>query len=441
MPDTNNPKNQREKKDSAASKLLARRNATLGLHSPLFYDEPIALVSAEGVWVTDADGRTYLDAYNNVPHVGHCNPAVIEAMCTQASRLNIHTRYLNNQVVDYAEELLATFPAYLDKVSFTNSGSEANDLAFRIANQRTGRTGIIVSDFSYHGNTSTLADATTALPTRNGLSSNVRAIRVPDLDAADQSRSSAQQFKKGIRQLDAAIESLNDEGFGVSAVLFDPLFSTEGLCRLPEGYLRAVQQRIHAAGGLVIADEVQSGFGRTGEAMWGFELFGLSPDLVTLGKPMGNGHPIGAVVTSAELLDEFGAVNLYFNTFAGNPVSAAAGRAVLQVMKEEELQANAHGTGGFLKDELEKLVADFDFAGSVKGRGLFVGIELLPDPGTGMSAWSVTKKLVENMKQNNILISKVGRHETVLKMRPPLVFNKSHAEQLIDGLKAAFQNM
>ena len=441
MPDTHNTRSRPEQEGSSESGLLARRLKTLGIHSPLFYDEPIALASAEGVWATDVHGRTYLDAYNNVPHVGHCNPVVIEAIRAQASQLNIHTRYLNGQVIDYAEELVATFGEGLEKVSFTNSGSEANDLAFRIANQRTGKTGIIVSDFSYHGNTSLLADVTTALPTRNGLSANVRAIRIPDLDAAGNELSSALLFENGIRELDAVIESLNIEGFGVSAFLFDPLFSTEGLCRLPDGYLQAVQERIHAAGGLVISDEVQSGFGRTGEAMWGYELFGLSPDLVTMGKPMGNGHPIGGVVTSAELLDEFGATNLYFNTFAGNPVSAAAGRAVLQVMKDEDLMANAQSTGNVLEYGLEKLAAGFEFTGAVKGRGLFFGIEMLPDPKSGLSAHAVTKKLVENMKDNNILISKVGRHETVLKMRPPLVFNKSHAEQLLDGLEAALNRI
>lgn len=441
MPDTHKQNPGLKQSENSAAGLLARRLKTLGVHSPLFYDEPIALVSAEGVWVTDVQGRTYLDAYNNVPHVGHCNPVVVEAIRAQASQLNIHTRYLNSHVIDYAEELVATFGEGLEKVSFTNSGSEANDLAFRIANQRTGNTGIIVSDFSYHGNTSLLADVTTALPTRNGLSANVRAIRIPDLDGAGNRRSSAQLFENGIRELDAAIESLNSEGFGVSAFLFDPLFSTEGLCRLPDGYLLAVQKRIHAAGGLVISDEVQSGFGRTGEAMWGYELHGLSPDLVTLGKPMGNGHPIGGVVTSAELLDEFGAANLYFNTFAGNPVSAAAGRAVLQVMKDEDLVATTESTGKVLKDGLEKLAARFQFTGAVKGRGLFLGIELLPDPTSGLSAPAVTKKLVESMKDNNILISKVGRHETVLKIRPPLVFNKSHAEHLLEGLAAALHSI
>jgi 4-aminobutyrate aminotransferase-like enzyme len=441
MPDTHTPSSRPEQGESSASGLLARRLKTLGVHSPLFYDEPIALVSAEGVWLTDIHGRTYLDAYNNVPHVGHCNPVVVEAIRAQASQLNIHTRYLNSQVIDYAEELVATFGEGLDKVSFTNSGSEANDLAFRIANQRTGHTGIIVSDFSYHGNTSLLADVTTALPTRKGLSANVRAIRIPDLDAAGNELAPEQLLEKGLRELEAAIDALNSEGYGVSAFLFDPLFSTEGLCRLPDGYLQAVQQRIHAAGGLVISDEVQSGFGRTGEAMWGYELFGLSPDLVTMGKPMGNGHPIGGVVTRAELLDGFGAANLYFNTFAGNPVSAAAGRAVLQVMKDEDLVANAQSTGNVLKDGLEKLAAGFDFVSAVRGRGLFFGIELLPDPTSGLSAQTVTKKLVESMKENNILISRVGRHETVLKMRPPLVFNKSHAEQLLEGLEAALRSI
>ncbi|MFT4219454.1 MAG: aminotransferase class III-fold pyridoxal phosphate-dependent enzyme, partial [Microbacterium sp.] len=331
--------------------LIERRNRTLGPYSPLFYAKPLHAVSASGVWITSADGERYLDAYNNVPVVGHGNPRVIDAAARQWATLNVHTRYLNERVVEYAERLLATFDDGLDRVFFTNSGSESNELALRIARQLTGSAGVLVSDFSYHGNTRSLAELTTGMQVKEPFGDHVRAIRIPDAtgDAADAA------VATGLAEVDEAIASLREAGHGLSVVLFDPSFSTEGLCDVPPAYISGLVERVRAAGGLVIADEVQSGFGRVGDAMWGHQAIGVRPDLVTLGKPMGNGHPLSAVVTSERVLEAFGSQNTFFNTFAGNPVSSAVGIAVLDEIQERGLVARAAELGRLARARLAPL--------------------------------------------------------------------------------------
>ncbi|MDT2008110.1 aminotransferase class III-fold pyridoxal phosphate-dependent enzyme [Rhodococcus opacus] len=413
-----------------ADPLLARRSATLGPHAMLFYTSPLHVVSGTGVWLRDVDGEDYLDAYNNVPHVGHCHPRVVDAVHTQLGRLNIHTRYLNERIVDYAESLLATFEPGLNRVFFTNSGSESNELAIRIARQHTGHTGLIVSDFSYHGNTIALAELTTGLTVKEPLGSHVRAVRVPDLAGPLTEAQRAGELATALAEVEDAIASLTAAGHGVCAALFDPLFSTEGLPWVPREYIQGVTRLVRAAGGLVIADEVQSGFGRVGSSMWGYQMYDVTPDLVTLGKPMGNGHPVGAVVTTTPLSDEFGANNLYFNTFAGNPVSAAAATAVLETIEDEQLLANARAVGDYVRGLLQPLVDRHDFLVGVRGRGLFFGLEV----GTSVPRPDLAKEIVERMRTKKVLISKVGRDENVLKMRPPLVFSTAHADLLVERL-------
>jgi betaine-aldehyde dehydrogenase len=420
-----------------ARTLMARRTAVLGWHSPTFYAEPLHVVSGHGVWLRGTDGVDYLDAYNNVPHVGHCNPAVVRAIAEQAAQLNVHTRYLHESVVEYAEALLATFDSYLAKVLFTNSGSESNELALRIARQHTGNTGIVVTDFSYHGNTTSLAQVTTGLPVKERLGAHVRALRVPDLDTDD--RPSEIVLNEALDQAAAALASLKTAGHGVAAFLFDPLFSTEGLLRTPPGYVEAVAAMVRAAGGLVIADEVQSGLGRPGSHFWGHELFDVGPELVTLGKPLGNGHPVGGVVTTTDLLEEFGSANLYFNTFAGNPVSAAAGLAVLREMAGRELQRNALDVGGHARELLDKLVGHRPHVKAVRGTGLFFGLEFVDldgRPGAEQAKW-----VVEDMRRRGVLISKVGRHDNVLKIRPPMIFEPEHVDLLVDRLTASLDDL
>ncbi|MBY4214135.1 aminotransferase class III-fold pyridoxal phosphate-dependent enzyme [Rhodococcus fascians] len=418
--------------------LLERRYHTLGSNSPLFYDEPIEFVRASGVRITDANGIEYLDGYNNVPHVGHAHPAVVDAIGSQAATLNIHTRYLNNRVVDYAEDLLSTFDAPLDRIMFTNSGSESNDVAFRIADQRSGHRGVLISDWSYHGHTRALAEATTGLRAVEALGDHVRAIRIPDLDGHDVGQPEELVSNNALAEVDRAIESLVAAGHGVSLVLIDSLFSTEGLNRVPAGYVSGLAERVRRAGGLVIGDEVQSGFGRVGDKFWGYQMHGIVPDLVTMGKPMANGHPMGGVVLSHDLLDEFSTANMYFNTFGGNPVSAAAGHAVLKVLRDEGLVERAEQTGAFIRSVLEELRGGHSFMGPIKGRGLFFGFEVFDGPAgdpTSRPSAARTKHLVEEMKKRRVLISKIGRHDTVLKMRPPMAFTQEDAHVLLDALR------
>jgi 4-aminobutyrate aminotransferase-like enzyme len=412
--------------------LLARRAATIGRRSPLFYETPLEFVRGSGVWLVEASGRRFLDAYNNVPHVGHCHPRVVEALCTQAAELNVHTRYLNERVLQYAEELLDTFGGGLDRIFFVNSGSEANELALRLARQRTGATGVLVTDSSYHGNTTALAELTTGLTVAEPLGAHVRALRVPDLDQPGTDEQQA--LRDGLAAVDHAIASLQEAGHGVSAVLFDPLFSSEGLPRLPAGYVEGLCRRVQAAGGLVVSDEVQSGFGRCGTVMWGHQLFDIAPDLVTMGKPMGNGHPMGGVVTSEELLDDFGRRNTYFNTFAGNPVSSAVGLAVLHVMRDEGLMARAARVGAGLREELSRLAEASQDVGAVKGGGLYLGLSFVEPDDPARADASAAKAVVEGMVARDVLISRIGPAENVLKIRPPLAFDDEHAEILVDRL-------
>lgn len=418
--------------------LLERRFATIGRHSPLFYQEPVHLVSGSGVWLTDVTGRRFLDAYNNVPHVGHAHPRIVEALRAQAATLNIHTRYLNERVVEYAEALLARFEPELDRVLFANSGSEANELAFRIARQHTGATGILVTDFSYHGNTTLLAGATTGLRTYEGLAPHVRSFHVPDLDSAEHAdRAPADVRDEALADVDRAIADLVAEGFGVAAVILESIFSTEGLPRVPEGFVEGIAARVRAAGGLVIGDEVQAGLGRTGTHFWGYQRYDLVPDFVTLGKPLGNGHPLAAVVTTDALLEEFGSRNEFFNTFAGNPVSSAVGHEVLRVLDDEELVPRAARLGSLIHAELTALTDRDERLGPVKGDGLFFGFGVFEDAAHTRPDAPTTKRIVEAVKARDVLLSKIGPTDSVLKIRPPLALQDEHLPVLLDAIRGA----
>lgn len=425
-----------------ASDLLARRFATLGRHSPLFYDTPIHLVSGSGVWLTDAEGRRYLDAYNNVPHVGHAHPRVVEAARTQSALLNIHTRYLNERVVQYAEELLNRFEPGLERILFTNSGSEANELAFRIARQHTGARGTLVTDYSYHGNTTLLAEITTGLQTHEGLAPHVRAFPVPDLDAAENADRSPDDVRdEALASVDRAIDDLASNGFDMAAVIFESIFSTEGLPRVPSGFVEGVADRVRAAGGLVIADEVQAGLGRTGSHFWGYERYDLSPDLVTLGKPLGNGHPLAGVVTTRALLDEFGSRNEFFNTFAGNPVSSAVGEEVLSIIDEEQLVSRSARLGGLIRADLGVLTENHERLGPVKGDGLFFGFSVFGDADHRVPDAARTKRIVEQVKAHGVLLSRIGPTGSVLKIRPPLALLDEHLPVLLGAIRDSVESV
>jgi 4-aminobutyrate aminotransferase-like enzyme len=412
--------------------LLQRRHQVMGDASPLFYDEPLELVKGEGVWLIDAAGKRYLDCYNNVPCVGHCHPKVVAAMAEQAATLNIHTRYLNERVVRYAESLTATFAEPLDSLMFTCTGSEANELALRMARFATGNTGVIVSDYNYHGNTTSLAAVTTALPSSEPFSTHARAVPIPCLYHAD--GTPEQVADRYVAKVAEAIAELQAAGVGLAAMLIDTLFANEGIPRLPAGYLERVAKLVREAGGLLITDEVQSGFARTGDHMWGHQSHPLVPDIVTLGKPMGNGFPLAGVVTNRKRVETFGRSNMYFNTFGGSPVAAAVGQAVLDVIAEEDLQGNARRQGAKLSAELHRLAERHSIIGDVRGQGLFFAVELVRDRTSREPAGLEARRIVNSMCQRGVLISKIGGDDNILKIRPPLVFEAEHGEHFIATL-------
>lgn len=412
--------------------MIARRSRLLGPAYRLFYEQPVQFVRGEGVWLHDAAGHRYLDAYNNVASVGHCHPRVVEAIARQAAVLNTHTRYLHESVLDYAEKLLATFPAEIGHVMFTCTGSEANDLALRVARTCTGGTGFIVTANAYHGVTSALTELSPSLGLPLPEGSHARLVPAPNSTANDP----GEIFASHVRD---ALDDMAKHGIRPAGLLIDTIFSSDGVFADPPGFLQPAVEAIRNAGGLFIADEVQPGFGRSGERMWGFARHGLVPDLVTMGKPMGNGHPIAGMAARPELLAEFGRRSRYFNTFGGNPVSAAAGIAVLEVIESEGLMANAQRTGSYLIGLLRQLAKKHPLIASVRGAGLFVGVDLRHGGGSGTPATAEAAGIVNRMRERHVLISSSGPDGNVLKIRPPLVFGREHADMLVERLDQAMQ--
>ena len=421
--------------------LLARRYRLLGKHSPLFYDKPLHLVRGKGVWLFDANGKRYLDAYNNVPVVGHCNPQVLEALTRQASTLNIHTRYLHDNIVNYAERLTATFDDTLSMAMFACTGSEANEIALRMARHCTGGMGIIVTDFAYHGNTTAVAELGTGFMPEASNAKNVRAIPIPDSYRGLhglQGTALAQAYADEVQQ---AIDSFAAAGIQLAGILVCPEFANEGLLNVPPGFMEMAVERVRRAGGLYIADEVQGGFARTGTHMWSHQWDQVTPDIVTLGKPMGNGHPISGVIARAELINEFGRTAMYFNTFGGNPVSCAVGLAVLNEIEHNNLLEQVTQVGSYVASGLRKLQEKYELIGEVRDRGLFFGLELVTDRQSKEPAGAEAKRLVNAMRDRGVLISKIGRFDNILKIRPPLVFNREHGDFLLATLDDALASL
>jgi len=415
---------------TATEPLLARRERLLGRNMALFYEEPVHLVKGEGVWLWDADGRRYLDCYNNVPHVGHCHPRVVEAICRQAATLNTHTRYLHGTILDYVERLTATFDASLDTAILTCTGSEANDVALRMAQAVTGRTGVIATDFTYHGNTTAVSQLSTRMPPVGGYGGHVRHVPAPD-SYRPPAGVSGEAFAAAV---EAAIASLRESPFGFSALIVDPFFANEGFPDLPGNFLAPAVAAVRKAGGLVIADEVQPGFGRTGTHLWGHQRAGIVPDIVTLGKPMGNGHPVGGVVAGSDTLNAFRKAFRYFNTFGGNPVSCAAALAVLDVLEEERLQENALHVGAHARLGLERLAEKHALIGNVRGSGLFFGAELVLDRQEKTPAAEIATRVVEGMRARGVLMGKLGIHRNATKIRPPMPFTRENADLMLSAL-------
>lgn len=419
---------------SADNELLARRFKVLGSHSPLFYEEPLHLVRGEGVWLWDAAGRRYLDVYNNVPHVGHCHPRVVEAIAAQAQTLNIHTRYLHDNVVEYAERLTAKFDSSLSMAMLACTGSEANEVALRMARHCTGGQGIIVTDFAYHGNTEAVAELGTGFMPEAKTTRRVRSFPIPDSYNTPNGVTAENLAEHYAQSVKDAIDAFAADGIKFAGLLICPDFANEGLLNVPEGFIRKALAHVRAAGGLYIADEVQGGFGRTGHHWWSHEAYGEVPDIVTLGKPMGNGHPISGVVARADLIEAFGDWAMYFNTFGGNPVSCAAALAVLDVLEQENLLQNAVTTGAYVAKGLRQLQEKYALIGDVRDKGMFFAVELVTDRAKKTPATEQTARLVNDMRQQGVLISRIGRHDNVLKMRPPMPFNREHADLLLATL-------
>ena len=414
--------------------LMARREAVLGPNVPTFFENPVHLVKGEGVWVWDADGRKYLDCYNNVPHVGHCHPNVVAAIAAQAAILNTHTRYLHDGIIDYAERLTAKFQPQLNQVIMVCSGSEANDIALRMAQAITGKTGIISTDNTYHGNTMAVSQLSSRKPPIGGYAANIRHVTAPDT-LRPVGGNTAGQAEAFAREIQIAIDDLEASGHGFSGFLFCPTFANEGLPNLPQDFMQPAAKVIHAAGGILIADEVQPGFGRSGDTWWGHNWLGLSPDVVTLGKPMANGHPVAAVVARAEVMAAFRNAFGYFNTFGGNPVSCAAAAATLDVIENENLVANAKTIGVEFLQNLHGL--DHTSIASTRGRGLFIALELETD---GVADEALAAHVVEYARNNGMLMGRTGRNRNVLKLRPPMPFSAENATLATEILNRAFQN-
>jgi 4-aminobutyrate aminotransferase-like enzyme len=412
--------------------LIARRERVLGPAYRLFYEHPVHFVRGEGVWLYDEKGQPYLDVYNNVASVGHANPAVVEAISRQSAILNTHTRYLHETILDYAEALTASFPRELSQIMFTCTGSEANDLAVRIARQFTGGTGIIVTSHAYHGVTSAVSEFSPSLGGFVNLGANVRTVAAPQpIEGA--SDEVGRQFAVGVQ---AAVDDLKRHGIKPAMLIVDTIFSSDGVYANPPGFLKPAVEVIRRAGGIFVADEVQPGFGRTGDAMWGFQRHDIVPDLVTIGKPMGNGYPIAALIAKPEIIADFGKNARYFNTFAGGPVAAAAGQAVLDYIKQNNLVSHAKTVGEYLLGQLEGLRADFHNLGEVRGAGLFIGLDIVEDQETGTPAPDTAVRIVNGLRDRHVLISATGPAANVLKIRPPLVFSRDNADSFIAALRA-----
>ena len=423
--------------DPAVMRLVNRRKRTFGPTSMLFYERPLNLVKGEGVWLHDADGTRYLDAYNNVPSVGHCHLRVVEAVSKQMSTLNVHTRYLYDNIYTYAERLLATMPEAVSNVVFTCTGSESVDLALRIARAVTGGTGFIVTENAYHGNTSAVTEISPSSASSQPRPPYVFLVRAPDTYRQAASEA-GQRLSHDVR---AAIAGMRDRGIRLAGFIADSIFSSDGVFPGEPGFMADAIADIREAGGIYIADEVQPGFGRTGEKMWGFDRHDLVPDMVVMGKPMGNGFPMGGLAVKPALLTEFGSNSGYFNTFGGNPVAAAAGLAVLDVLRSEGLQLNAFETGAYLRSELRIAGTSGERVGDVRGVGLYTGVEIVKDRNSREPDRAAAERIVNELRLRNVLIGTAGKHGNVLKIRPPLCFAREHADMFLEAFSGALASI
>lgn len=417
--------------------ILAIRKEHLGPSLSISYRRPLKIVRGYMQYLYDETGLAYLDAVNNVPHVGHCHPQVVKAGQQQMAVLNTNTRYLHDNLVHYAQRLCSLLPEPLRVCFFVCSGSEANDLALRLARTYTGQKDVVIVDGAYHGNLSSLIEISPYKfdgPGGSGAPPHVHKVIMPDPYRGPYRRDDPQAGLKYAQHVGQAVSRVRQQGRGVAAFFCESILSCGGQIVLPDHYLKEAYRYVREAGGLCVADEVQVGFGRTGTHFWAFETQEVMPDILTLGKPIGNGHPLAAVVTTPEIAAVFNNGMEYFNTFGGNPVSCAIGLAVLDVIETEQLQANALRVGQRLKAGLEQLMAKYPLIGDVRGLGLFIGIELVLDRATLAPAAAQAGYIIERMKEHGILISTDGPLHNVLKIKPPLVFSEENADFFVSTL-------
>lgn len=411
-------------------KLTDKRSRVLGESYRLFYRNPVHLVRGQGQYLWDAAGDKYLDVYNNVASIGHCHPAVTDAVYRQMQQLNTHTRYLHEAILDYSEQLLATAPAEIDRAMYMCTGSEANDLAIRVARAFSGGSGIIVTQESYHGTSDLTSGVSPALGSGQPLAATTRLVLPPDryrVDAPDLGAWFAAEIQKQID--DMAAHGIKFAGF-----LADSIFSSDGVLPGPKGFLRQAIDVVHKNGGIFIADEVQPGFARTGESFWGFARHGVVPDVITTGKPMGNGIPVSGLLAKSDVLAAFSDDIPYFNTFGGNPVAMAAAQAVLNVINTEGLQEHSRVVGAKLLAELSTLKEKYACVGDVRGAGLFIGFELVKDKSSKTPDKQLALDVTEMLRENHVLTSVAGPYGNVLKLRPPLAFQASDIDWLVGAL-------
>jgi 4-aminobutyrate aminotransferase-like enzyme len=419
-----------------ARDLISRRQRALGPAYRLFYSRPVELVRGRGAHVWDADGREYLDLYNNVPSVGHAHPRVVEAVSAQLAELNTHTRYLHEAIVRYAEDLLATMPAEVDQAMFVCTGSEANDLALRVGRAYSGGTAYIATREAYHGNTALVSAHSPSLSNVEPMDPALRVIDPPDTYRHGSSEAAGAAFLAAVERAVADIEASGDRLAGLIA---DTSFSSDGIYTGEPGMIAAAVALVRSRGGVFIADEVQPGFARTGEAFWGFARHGVVPDLVTTGKPMGNGFPVAALAARHEVLEAFSASRPYFNTFGGNPVAIAAAQAVLDVIRDEGLQQHALETGASLRASLSELADSHPAIGDVRGAGLYTGLELVTDRDSQAPAAELALAVIEGLRERGVLTSVCGPDNNVLKLRPPLALAASDIPRLAEALDGALR--
>lgn len=424
---------------------ILERRATLLRSVRTYYDVPFHPVRGSGQWLYDINGKRYLDAYNNVAHVGHCHPYVVDVLCRQASTLNTNTRYIFESVLDYAEALTSSMPADINACMFTCTGSEANDLAYRIAVASTGKTGVITCERAYHGNTTFLDSIDgSSLKADRPRASYWGTVPAPR-DEFVNDKSGAQRYAQHFK---IAIEELRERGHSPAAFFFDTYFCADGVFVPPEGFMSAAVDELKRAGVMLIADEVQAGLGRSGSHLWSVSKLGIEPDMIVVGKPMGNGHPIGAVAARKEIIDAFFEKDRYFNTFAGNNVSSAVGKAVFDVVKKESLQDNAHKLGSMMKAGLQALMSKYEIVGAVRGEGFLLGVEMVEDRATMSPAGKQTRWIINEMCRRGVLIGVTGpnrKARNVIKIRPPMIFDEegldiclTTLDEVLNSLPSAF---